>query len=95
MSYQIVSSPPYNNTSHNLLNPKTYRSGCGPKVEHCRPQWKKKEENRLKNPENRDESETRKSLPHILSPGERAEVFTAILTEVFHQFVLIVEKYIF
>ena len=41
-----------------------------------------------------DESQTQSQLSQILSPQERAEIIVAILSDVFNQFVLIVEKYI-
>ena len=41
-----------------------------------------------------DQSQPQSQLSQILSPQERAEIIIAILSDVFHQFVLIVEKYI-
>ena len=41
-----------------------------------------------------EESQSQNQLSEILSPQERAEIIVAILSDVFHQFVLIVEKYI-
>ena len=65
-------------------------------MEHCRPQQIKKEEAQswMKNPSKTDESQTQNPLSQNLSPQERAEIIAAILSEVFHQFVMIVEKYI-
>ena len=48
----------------------------------------------MKNPSKTDESQTQNPLSQNLSPQERAEIIAAILSEVFHQFVMIVEKYI-
>ena len=56
---------------------------------------KEETESGLKNQMEVDETQTQNPLSHILSTEERAEIITAILSEVFHQFVLIVEKYIF
>ena len=41
-----------------------------------------------------EESQSQNQLSEILSPQERAEIIVAIFNDVFHQFVLIVEKYI-
>ena len=71
-------------------------------MEHCRPQHMKKEESQswMKIEQSQshlkaEESQTQSQLSDILSPQERAEIIVAILSEVFHQFLLIVEKYIF
>ena len=75
-------------------------SGCGPKVEHCRPQRMKNNELFGSKSMKKDElleakkDKTQNPVSHILSPEQRVEIIAAILSEVFQRFLLIVQQFI-
>ena len=78
------------------------RSGCGPKVEHCRPQRVKNNKLLESKPVKKDElleakkdkTQSQNPVSHILSPEQRVEIIAGILSEVFQRFLLIVQQFI-